>query len=274
MPGYFAATMTHLEVMKLRETCDTALIPVASIETHGWHLPLCTDVMQGEAILQRVAPRLVSDLYIMPMLPYGITNHCAQGFPATYSLNDQTLIEVLVETAIGLKNDGFTKLILFNCHGGNMWCLSVASQQIQRRVGIRCFVQFMYGGLDYGALFPGQIVGHACAFETSVMLYLFPEHVRTDGYPPPVEPRVLGGKDGNVTKGAYTFEHMTGWAWLTHGYGHVGDPSQADPEKGRLLVEEAVGKVTAGLEFICALDAERLTQEEREQGVEKPPDVA
>jgi len=271
MPGYFAATMTHPEVVKLRETCDTALIPVASIESHGWHLPLCTDVMQGNALLERVAPRLKHDLYIMPMLAYGITNHCSKGFPATYSLNDQTLIEVLVETAVGLKNDGFKKLIIFNCHGGNNWCLSVAAQQIQRRVGIRAFYQFMYAGVDLQSRFPGQVLGHACAFETSVMLYLFPEHVRTDRYPPPVVPRVMGGKDGNVTQGEYTFEHMTGWGWLTRGYGHIGDPSKADPEKGREIIEETVERLTKEFEFICGVDAEQLNKEEAEQEVEKPP---
>lgn len=271
MPGYFAATMTYPEVMKLRETCDTALIPVASIESHGWHLPLCSDVMQGNALLERIAPRLKHDLYIMPMLAYGITNHCSQGFPATYSLNDQTLIEVLVETAIGLKNDGFKKLIVFNCHGGNNWCLSVASQQIQRRVGIRAFYEFMYADVDFQSRFPGQVVGHACAFETSVMLYLFPKHVRTDRYPPPVVPRVVGGKDGNVTQGEYSFEHMTGWGWVTRGYGHIGDPSKADLEKGREIVEETVNRLTKEFEFICGMDADRLTCEEREQEVEKPP---
>ena len=130
----------------------------------------------------------------------------------------------------------------------------------------------MYGGVDYQSPFPGQAVGHACAFETSVMLHLFPEHVRTDKYPPEVLPRTMAGADEDVSESDFTFEHVTGWPWRTRGYGHIGNPSKADPEKGREIFEAAVENMTAAFDFICALDASRINKEEAEQQIEKPPD--
>ena len=77
---------------------------------------------------------------------------------------------------------GFRRLVLLNGHGGNQSILAVAGEQIgQRWPEMECLVASWWGpaGESLKDLQEGPLgsVGHACEFETSIMLAIAPELV-------------------------------------------------------------------------------------------------
>ena len=78
MPAIFVEDLSCPALEKFLQSCDTAVIPVASIETHGPHLSLCADPLVAEGMLRRAAPLIDADVLILPMIHYAIV--CQHGF--------------------------------------------------------------------------------------------------------------------------------------------------------------------------------------------------
>lgn len=62
---------------------DLAIVPIGSIECHGKHMPLGTDTIIPNKILELIEKK--SDALIVPTMPYGNTDYLA-SFPGTISL--------------------------------------------------------------------------------------------------------------------------------------------------------------------------------------------
>src|SRR5262249_61294486 len=87
---------------------------------------------------------------------------------------------------------------------------------------------------------PRKNMGHACEFETSMMLALRPDLVRRDQIEddPP--------NDDPVLRGLYLAEDMR----QRTDHGCVGSPERASPEKGRRCLDAAVARTA---EVVSAL---------------------
>src|SRR5690606_32758668 len=104
---------------------------------------------------------------------------------ATLDTRLDTYIATLTELARSLLKDGFSRLLFLNGHGGNVDPLRVALRIVQPD-----FPQALLVGGSYWAVADDLIVntmegdhkfvGHACEFETSLMLHLRPELVDQD----------------------------------------------------------------------------------------------
>lgn len=138
------------------------LVPVGATEQHGPHLPLGTDTALAAAVAGRTG------LPVGPALPYGASGE-HDTFPGTVSIGTETLAAVLVE--LGRSASRFARrLVLVNGHGGNV-------------VALRAAVTLVRGEGRDVAWFPCGVLGadaHAGRHETSVMLALAPDEVRTD----------------------------------------------------------------------------------------------
>src|SRR5262249_58069517 len=79
---------------------------------------------------------------------------------------------------------------------------------------------------------PRKVMGHACEFETSMMLHLRPDLVRPEQIAddPP--------NDDPALRGLFTGEDM----FQRTDHGAVGYPQLASAEKGRAFLEAAVGR--------------------------------
>lgn len=159
------------------------LLPIASTEQHGPHLPMLTDTLLVETIVDRACDTLhakAPTFVRAPGLPIGCSDH--HLFAAGMSLGVATLRAVLADLADSLVTTGFQRLFIVNGHGGNDECVRLAVKELVLRrpvAAAACSYWDLAADVDLGPNAPG----HAGLFETSLMLSAYPHLVRTDRIP-------------------------------------------------------------------------------------------
>ncbi|MEV5975226.1 mycofactocin biosynthesis peptidyl-dipeptidase MftE [Streptomyces sp. NPDC051921] len=145
-------------------------VPVGSTEQHGPHLPFTVDTEIAVALCARLAharPGVVT----APPVPYGSSGE-HMAFPGTLSIGREATELLLVELV--RSADAFAGVVLVSAHGGNAVPVRRAVARL-RAEGRRV--------LAWGPAGPPDD-SHAGRTETSVMLALRPDAVRTDRYAP------------------------------------------------------------------------------------------
>jgi creatinine amidohydrolase len=111
--------MTTDEVRALlaeKKTC--VLLPVGSVEPHGPHLPLGTDLVISEEACVRAAAALAPlgvHAVVAPPVPYGVTDYAA-GFAGAIGVPRAALEAFLRAIVERLLADGFAHVCLVNNH--------------------------------------------------------------------------------------------------------------------------------------------------------------
>jgi len=232
---------------------STVIWPFGAIEQHGPHLPLGTDALFAERLLERVLLQLPAEapIWRMPLHCLGFSPEHL-GFPGSLSLPAELLIGLVVAVGRQLAEAGFQRLVLFNAHGGQIALLQVAARQLRVEAPsmavLPCFVWSGPAGLAELIPEPERSHGlHAGLAETSLMLHLAPELVGE--LPPP------DGQLGGVPPPGWSLEGAAPTAWLTRDLsatGVIGDPSAATPVLGDALAERLVHGWTALLQGLLA----------------------
>jgi len=95
-----------------------AVIPVAAVEQHGYHLPVFTDsILLGE-IVRRVAPRFADRALFAPLMWLGNSDHHLD-FAGTLSASPRVYLDLLNSLAENFLRHGFRRIVFLNGHGGN-----------------------------------------------------------------------------------------------------------------------------------------------------------
>nr|WP_223187505.1 creatininase family protein [Streptomyces sp. CBMA29] len=225
-----------------------ALLPIGSQEQHAAHLPMGTDTLLAEAVLDAAAALLdqdptPSELVRLPALPFGHSPH--HLFAAAVSLSAATLGAVLDDVLDSLVTSGYRRIMVVNGHGGNDEIMRLAVKRFALRADVTVAACSYWtvtagdGEPDGGR--PEVTPGHAGWFETSLMLAAHPELVRTPvAARAPVEPPPLFD---NPPYPGLTVERHGEWARVG---GSTDDASGADAGAGRrLLADRARGLARA-----------------------------
>ncbi|WP_435222934.1 mycofactocin biosynthesis peptidyl-dipeptidase MftE [Streptomyces sp. Tue6028] len=209
------ASVTWIEAAGLARRRATLAVPVGSTEQHGPHLPMSTDTDIAVALAERLA-RQVRDVVVAPAVAFGSSGE-HQGFPGTLSIGQEAVELLLVELARSATLT-FPRVVLVSAHGGN-------AQPVTRAVGrLRAEGQDV---LAWGPRWGGD--AHAGRTETSVMLALAPHLVR-----------LQAAEAGNTAAVESLLPRLreAGLAAVTAN-GVLGDPTGANAEEGRLLIQRA-----------------------------------
>ncbi len=211
------------------------ILPIASIEQHGPHLPVEVDSMLGEAVAARSAARIAAKgqpVLVLPVLWTGLSEH-HMSFGGTITLDNAAFAAVVEGVVRSVLRHGFKRIVLLNAHGGNENALRTLTDELTPKYGA-AIVQFTYW---YAAAVPiAKILetqgglSHACEAETSMMMAVRPDLVATDRIPlakanttPDVGDLVGGGV----------------YRWRSIGSrsasGVIGNPEAASAEKGERL---------------------------------------
>jgi creatinine amidohydrolase len=215
-----------------------AILPVGSLEQHGPHLPVITDTASASAAAIRAA-RLVSDdtaVAVLPGLWLGMSEHHLP-FGGTISLDYEAYHGILRGVVRSLKSLGFARLLIVNGHGGNVDPLAVAVRElaVQYAMPIVATTPWFLAPADIAEIFESDTAPkHACEGETSVMMAIAGDIVRTDKLDEAVQqapPAV------HAPSGFSRFYSFSERAPVT---GTWGDPRSATREKGeRFLAVQA-----------------------------------
>ncbi len=179
-----------------RLAADPVLIlPAGALEQHGPHLPMSCDALLATAMAERLAEAL--DGLVLPALTYGYKSQARSGggqtFPGTTSLDGHTLTGNVRDILRELARQGIRRIAVINGHVENQWFLTEGIDLALRDIGtpgpavVRCeFWNYTpQHVLDqvFDGPFPGVDLEHAALLETSMMLALHPELVRTECIP-------------------------------------------------------------------------------------------
>ena len=228
--------MTWLEIKDaLDNGFDTVVIFAASIEQHGPGLPEVTDTALGYLEAEDLARRLGHAL-AAPVIRPGLSAH-HMGFPGSITLRPEVFRGIVEDYITAYIKHGFRKIVLCSSHGGNFKTLEdVAREQSEIHPETCIITGVSLDELDESliemdraeGLEPGTCGGHACDWETSLMLLINENYVRRD--------KLQRGYVGQLN-GELLDKFFNEGVGSVSPIGVMGDPTGADKERGKRYFE-------------------------------------
>ena len=226
------------------------VIPVAALEQHGRHMPVFTDSLLCGEIIRRVEEGMGSHLLFAPLQWLGNSDH-HMDFSGTLSASPRVYLDLLNGLIDNFVTHGFKRIVFVNGHGGNHVPGQQAIFEARQRYRQRCDLllllttYWLLGGKPHevDSSIRQTQMGHACEWETSMMLRLRPDLV------------------GDLSKveavefGEPFLPASRGWIMGDRSIpGHIGDPRCATSAKGETIFRVFTEDVSKMLERVIAWD--------------------
>ncbi|MEZ6138977.1 MAG: creatininase family protein [Zavarzinella sp.] len=230
------------------------IFPVAALEQHGPHMPLFTDSILLQGVLDLVKQKPIAEQVLFAPLQWLGNSEHHLDHPGTMSASPRVYLDLLRDQAENFLCHGFTRLVFINGHGGNIVPMQQATFELrqkyrqQKNLLLLTTTYWTTGGsptVEMPELYQ-QEMGHACEWETSMMLHLRPNLVQGNWQELPEVPFGQG----------FTPAHR---AWVMpdrSAPGYIGHPAKAAPTKGAELAQFFAGGVVNLLEKICHWNGE------------------
>src|SRR5581483_3667148 len=212
-----------------------AILPIGSIEQHGPYLPIDCDLRIAQMLAEKLAHTFQEeDTLLLPAIPFS----CSWGHKGlgTIAFNISTLSAVLHDIAYSLKTWKTPYLlILVNWHGGNSALASLATEITAREdIPTAVIPSTSQVGRAGGSSNITQAEDvHAGAIETSIIQAYWPElinsNIPTSAH---CEPDIAPAEVQATLQSIGTYSITERGIW--------GAPEQANPDKGRELIETLI----------------------------------
>lgn len=227
------------------------VIPVAALEQHGHHMPLFTDSLLLGEVVRRLEESHGAKALFAPLTWLGNSEHHLD-FCGTLSARPRPYLDMLYDLASNFIHHGFTRILFLNGHGGNDVPGRQAVFELRQRHRTRKDLLLIFGTYwlipSKQRVWPSHFVqghmGHACEWETSMMLRIHP-HLVAPHYRE-VGPVPFGNAFEPASRG-----------WVTQDRsepGHIGNPADASAEKGEHLFREFASDASVLLDRVLAWD--------------------
>lgn len=237
VPSRLIGELTFLEISKFLSKRSILCLPIGSIEQHGPHLPLNTDVVLAEEFSRRIIERWAAslDIWQLPTLTISLARE-HEWAAGTLSLSIQGMTAVMrdlgreIARALPTRN-----LAIINGHGGNRGILDALMQDLRADFGLNVCVLHpaVWAEMDADAAIP-EI--HGGKNETSMMLAVAPQLVRRD------QIAQLKNPPGGAAVRTTILDPAVSWPWTTDDkriadMGVIGDAQAASAEFGQRIFE-------------------------------------
>jgi len=238
---YFYGEMAWPEIRDAAKEDRVALVPVATIEDHGPHLPVDTDNVLCWEVCKRAGALVPDEAIVVPPILHGYSPH-HMDFPGPITIAPQTFISYVLDVGKSLAHHGFRRILIVNGHGSNTHLVDNAARLVIIETDGRVLCSgFFYWSLARFAEVAGQVLeeepntgGHADEMETSMYLAIKPELVDMSK-----APKELRSPSISLAPGLVGPIHIWPY-WSTHTQsGIMGDATLASKEKGEKLLEAA-----------------------------------
>ena len=191
---------------------------------------------------QAVEARLEKQVLLTSTVWLGASSHHLR-FGATLDSDLDTYVSTLCDIATSLLNDGYRRVLFVNGHGGNVDPMRMALREIQPDYTDALLAAGCYWSVADDLLaevLEGEhkFVGHACEFETSLILHLRPELIDQD------EIKSAGKLVTDEIDGVFISRDMR----QRTAQGATGRPDLATAEKGEKLFNGIVDRLFALVE--------------------------
>ncbi|GAA1241735.1 creatininase family protein [Janibacter melonis] len=238
------AEMTSAEAAQAAQRGAVLVLPVGAVEQHGPALPLGTDTIRAEAVVDRLVDALDELVVVGPTVPVGVSPHHL-AFPGTMTLRPATFAAVLTDYVDSLARHGWRRVLVVTGHGGNNATLGVVAQDVLRdhpEVELAWAPVTPLAPDALGAMDRAEVTGHCGEAETAQMLHLAPDLVRSDRLaagttvPGQLDPFARLSRGAAHPAVALPYDRLSA-------SGVLGDPTSATAEDGRAVVDEVVRRL-------------------------------
>ena len=235
------AELTWPEVERMDRDI-VVIYPIAALEQHSRHLPFFTDSILCESVVSRVEVALSKEILLLPVQWLGASAHHL-GMAGTLTAETVTYLNLICEPIRCLLRAGFRRVFIVNGHGGNIDTFHLALRQLAQEFPNALLAGASYWDLaekETASILEGtrKSVGHACEFETSIMLHLRPDLVRLND---------ISDDDVKPTHPAIRSLYIPLDMKSQTRQGGTGQPTLATAEKGKALLENIVSKTVAAV---------------------------
>jgi len=270
LPSNNMADLAYPDIQAYLKECDMVLVPMASTEQHGPHLPLCTDTVTAIEVASRVAK--INNMLHTPAIWTGYSPQHMAGpgeGRGTITIRSSTLQALMYDVARSLIHHGFNKILFVNGHGSNVKVVDPVLRKIRYDTGamVGFCIPYMerYTGLLEGLMenpkdeTPGW---HASELETSQMLAHNPDIVRMDRAVktltniPKWLPSSFGKKDGapDIQFEGYSYFQFPMDHHEFTDSGVIGNPERATAAKGQEAFRRYAEHVAKAVQALAAVN--------------------
>ena len=270
LPSNNMADLAYPDIQAYLKVCDMVLVPMASTEQHGPHLPLCTDTVTAIEVASRVAK--INNMLHTPAIWTGYSPQHMAGpgeGRGTITIRSSTLQALMYDVARSLIHHGFNKILFINGHGSNIKVIDPVLRKIRYDTGamVGFCIPYMerYTGLLEGLMenpkdeTPGW---HASELETSQMLAHNPDIVRMDRAVktltniPKWLPSSFGKKDGapDIQFEGYSYFQFPMDHHEFTDSGVIGNPERATAAKGQEAFRRYAEHVAKAVQALAAVN--------------------
>jgi creatinine amidohydrolase len=235
--------LTWPEVREVAAEDRVCLIPVATLEDHGLHLPIDTDVRLVTEIARRTAEAAPDELVLLPTITHGYSPH-HMDFPGTITIAWDTFARYCTDVGTSLARHGFRRLLFLNGHGSNQNLVEIAARLVGLEHPTVLAAAAFYLSSRKSLERIDELrdsgrggIAHACELETSLYLAIEPDAVDMSkavdeqGYP--------AGEHAWMDWSEGSLKLMPWWSAFSR-TGVQGDATAATTEKGEALLAAAV----------------------------------
>lgn len=240
--------LTYIDIEEYLKVKDLILVPMASLEQHGQHLPLYTDTITCVEIAKRVA-EMIAVLHTPPVWMGYSPQHMHEPGRGrgTITVRSSTLLNLIYDVGRSLIHHGFNRILFINGHGSNVKVIDPVLRRLRYETGaligfVKPYMERYYGIIgDLMENPPEETPGwHASELETSQDLAWNKDLVRMDraehtkAHIPDFLPRSFAKKDGmpDVEFEGYTYFNFPMDHHEFIESGTIGNPLRATAEKG------------------------------------------
>ncbi len=231
---------SRLKAQELRALADenaVVILPIASIEQHGPHLPVMTDTRLGHEIALRAARKAYDRraTVVAPVVWSGLSEH-HMPFGGTLTLSHATFRAVVRDLILALIRLGFHDVLISNSHGGNIMAMNQIIDELAPELDVTLVgtTYPMEAGQTLNDLLEDQkTLQHACEAETSMMMAVEPDLVDSSDLASLANNMDGGPKFLMAGNSSYRWRPFT----HTTGNGVAGIPEKANPQKGEAMLE-------------------------------------
>ncbi len=245
----FWPQMRRGEIGQAAKEGAIVVVPIGSMEQHGPHLPLDTDIRSSYEIATRAARQITEfPVLVAPPVWTGYSPH-QMHYPGTITLRADVFIEVLVDVGLSIAKHGFSKIFFLNGHGGNRGLVITATMKLSEAgvdVASATYWDMIPEEINQIRSGPVGSTGHSCELETSTQLAIQPENVDMSQAVGQLRTKKSKFFSNDMVEPHRVFFSPQG-AQTVISTGVAGDPSYASAEEGEKFLNAAASAVATFL---------------------------